>query len=63
MAQRACESTGSPCGTQEGPQMIGQVLRSQEECVEQVRARLYKLPARLRKVWKAVWAHLYPELP
>lgn len=36
------------------------VLRSQDECVDCVRARIYGLPARLRTRWKAVWRHLYP---
>lgn len=34
-------------------------LRTQDECMEVVRKRIYKLPARLRKVWKLAWAHLY----
>ena len=35
------------------------VLRSQDECLEHVRKCIYKLPARLRKIWKGVWKHLY----
>lgn len=35
------------------------VLRSQEECCEIVKQKIYKLPARLRKIAKALWQHLY----
>lgn len=35
------------------------VLRSQEECCEIVRQRLYRMPARLRIKWKTIWIHLY----
>lgn len=34
-------------------------LRSQEACCDIVRERIYKLPVRLRKIAKQLWAHLY----
>jgi len=35
------------------------VLRSQEECIEVVKERIYRLPVRLRKIAKQLWKHLY----
>lgn len=34
-------------------------LRTQAECEEWVIKRIYDLPARLRKIWKPIWSHLY----
>lgn len=34
-------------------------LRSQDECLEVVFQRIYRLPARLRKIAVKLWAHLY----
>lgn len=34
-------------------------LRTQEECIEVVKQRIFDLPARLRKIWKPIWSHIY----
>jgi hypothetical protein len=35
------------------------ILRSQDECVEIVKQRIYKLSSALRRIWKPIWIHLY----
>lgn len=35
------------------------ILHTQDECCEHVRKCIYALPARLRRVWKPIWSHLY----